>query len=103
MPKKNASKPQSPEIPVGARLKVALKTACRARLPVLLEGPIGIGESEIIQQVTRRGASVKSTWILLCWNHRTSSGYPSSRRAVPPMRPQASCPPKGRKPCCSRS
>lgn len=40
------------ELPVGPQLKAVLKIAYRARLPVLLEGPTGIGKSEIIGQLT---------------------------------------------------
>lgn len=41
-------------IPIGARLEAVLAVAYRARRPVLLEGPTGIGKSEIVQQVARQ-------------------------------------------------
>jgi MoxR-like ATPase len=41
----------APEIPVGPRLEAALELAYRARRPALLEGPTGIGKSEIVQAV----------------------------------------------------
>ena len=37
-------------IPAGPRLVAALKAAYRARLPVLLEGPTGIGKSEVVAE-----------------------------------------------------
>ena len=40
-------------IPVGPRLESVLEIAYRARRPVLLEGPTGIGKSEIVRQVSR--------------------------------------------------
>lgn len=41
-------------IPVGPRLEHVLDIAYRARRAVLLEGPTGIGKSEIVQQTARR-------------------------------------------------
>jgi hypothetical protein len=41
-------------IPVGPRLEAVLALAFRARRPVLLEGPTGIGKSEIVRQVAAR-------------------------------------------------
>ncbi len=41
-------------IPVGPRLGAVLDLAYRARRPVLLEGPTGIGKSEIVRQVAER-------------------------------------------------
>jgi hypothetical protein len=40
-------------IPAGPRLVAALRAAHRARLPVLLEGPTGIGKSEIVAAAAR--------------------------------------------------
>lgn len=37
-------------VPAGPRLVAALKAAYRARLPVLLEGPTGIGKSEVVAE-----------------------------------------------------
>jgi hypothetical protein len=42
-----------PEIPVGPRLEAALGVAYRARRPVLIEGPTGIGKSEVVHQLAR--------------------------------------------------
>lgn len=39
------------ELPVGPRLLAVLDVALRARRPVLLEGPTGIGKSELVQQL----------------------------------------------------
>jgi hypothetical protein len=41
-------------IPVGPRLERVLELAYRARRPVLLEGPTGIGKSEIVRHVAER-------------------------------------------------
>jgi hypothetical protein len=41
----------SPEIPIGPRVLRAIEVAYRARRPVLLEGPTGIGKSEVVRQV----------------------------------------------------
>jgi hypothetical protein len=43
-----------PEVPVGKRLEAVLALAYRARRAVLLEGPTGIGKSEIVQAVAQR-------------------------------------------------
>jgi hypothetical protein len=43
-----------PELPVGPRLEAVLEIAHRARRPVLLEGPTGIGKSELVQGLARR-------------------------------------------------
>jgi len=40
-----------PDIPVGPRLEAVLALGYRARRPVLLEGPTGIGKSEVVRQV----------------------------------------------------
>ena len=40
-------------IPVGPRLMAVLEVAYRARQPVLLEGPTGIGKSEVVAQLAR--------------------------------------------------
>jgi hypothetical protein len=53
------SKPPSAEsrhlqIPIGPRLEAVLELAYRARRPVLLEGPTGIGKSEIVRRVADR-------------------------------------------------
>jgi hypothetical protein len=39
------------EVPVGPRLAAVLAVAWRARRPVLLEGPTGVGKSEVVQDV----------------------------------------------------
>lgn len=41
-------------IPIGPRLERALEVAYRARRPVLLEGPTGIGKSELVRGVAGR-------------------------------------------------
>lgn len=41
-------------IPVGQRLEAVLEVAYRARRPVLLEGPTGIGKSEIVRALADR-------------------------------------------------
>ncbi len=43
-----------PEVPVGPRLEAVLSLAYRARRAVLLEGPTGIGKSEIVQLVAHK-------------------------------------------------
>jgi hypothetical protein len=41
-------------LPVGPRLEAVLELAYRARRPVLLEGPTGIGKSEIVRKLAER-------------------------------------------------
>ncbi|MGZ3448216.1 MAG: AAA family ATPase [Polyangiales bacterium] len=41
-------------LPVGPRLEAVLEVAYRARRPVLLEGPTGIGKSEVVQALAQR-------------------------------------------------
>jgi MoxR-like ATPase len=41
-------------LPVGPRLEAVLEVAYRARRPVLLEGPTGIGKSEVVQALAER-------------------------------------------------
>lgn len=48
------SESRPPEVPLGPRLESVLSLAYRARRAVLLEGPTGIGKSEIVQQVAQR-------------------------------------------------
>lgn len=43
-----------PDIPVGPRLEALLELAYRARRPVLLEGPTGVGKSEVVRELARR-------------------------------------------------
>lgn len=45
---------RTPHIPVGPRLEAVLELAYRARRPVLLEGPTGIGKSEIVRKLADR-------------------------------------------------
>jgi len=45
---------RTPHIPVGPRLEAVLEVAYRARRPVLLEGPTGIGKSEIVRKLADR-------------------------------------------------
>lgn len=45
---------RSPPIPLGPRLEAVLELAYRARRPVLLEGPTGIGKSELVRQLAQR-------------------------------------------------
>ncbi|MCU0657370.1 MAG: hypothetical protein MUF64_19555, partial [Polyangiaceae bacterium] len=54
--KREASAPVTAqiELPVGPRLEAVLEIAYRARRPVLLEGPTGIGKSEVVQGLARR-------------------------------------------------
>jgi hypothetical protein len=46
--------PRLTSIPVGPRLEAVLDLAYRARRPVLLEGPTGIGKSEVVRKVADR-------------------------------------------------
>lgn len=41
-------------LPVGPRVEAVLEIAYRARRPVLLEGPTGIGKSEIVMQTSKK-------------------------------------------------
>ncbi len=43
-----------PDVPVGPRLEALLKLAYRARRSVLLEGPTGVGKSEIVRGLARK-------------------------------------------------
>ncbi len=45
---------RAPDLPVGPRLEAVLDIAYRARRPVLLEGPTGIGKSELVAGLARR-------------------------------------------------
>lgn len=53
MATKKIAEPRYLDIPVGPRLSRALQVAWRARRPALLEGPTGIGKSEMVQSVAR--------------------------------------------------
>jgi hypothetical protein len=44
----------SPVLPLGPRVEAILEVAYRARRPVLLEGPTGIGKSELIAHVAKK-------------------------------------------------
>ncbi len=46
--------PRYPPIPVGPRLEAVLELAYRARRAVLLEGPTGIGKSDVVRRVADR-------------------------------------------------
>jgi hypothetical protein len=48
------AEPRPPAIPVGPRLEAVLELAYRARRAVLLEGPTGIGKSEVVRRVAER-------------------------------------------------
>ncbi|MBN1674741.1 MAG: AAA family ATPase [Kiritimatiellae bacterium] len=48
---KKEGAPERLAIPIGDRLKAVIGIAYRARRPVLLEGPTGIGKSDIIREV----------------------------------------------------
>jgi MoxR-like ATPase len=52
--KPSAAENRYPHVPVGPRLEAVLELAYRARRAVLLEGPTGIGKSEIVRQVAAR-------------------------------------------------
>jgi dynein-related subfamily AAA family protein len=49
-----ADESRYPDIPVGPRLEALLALAYRARRPVLLEGPTGVGKSEIVRALARK-------------------------------------------------
>ena len=51
MSKTKKSDKKTVALPLGPLVKDVLKIAYRARRPVLLEGPTGIGKSEIVAQV----------------------------------------------------
>ncbi|MFO0682559.1 MAG: MoxR family ATPase [Sandaracinus sp.] len=44
----------APALPLGPRVEAILEVAVRARRPVLLEGPTGIGKSQLVAQVARK-------------------------------------------------
>src|SRR5258708_7305114 len=46
--------PTVPAVPLGPRVLEVLALAYRARRPVLLEGPTGIGKSEIVRAAAER-------------------------------------------------
>jgi len=54
--KREPAAPPAPaaELPIGPRLEAVLEIAYRARRPVLLEGPTGIGKSEVVQGLAAR-------------------------------------------------
>ena len=54
MQRPQTSEARYPLIPLGPRLEAVLEVAYRARRSVLLEGPTGIGKSEIVRQVAER-------------------------------------------------
>ncbi len=53
-PRPVSQSPVSPPVPLGPRLEAVLELGYRARRPVLLEGPTGIGKSEIVRHVAER-------------------------------------------------
>ncbi len=53
MGKTRTGKRETVSLPLGPRVKEVLAVAYRARKPVLLEGPTGIGKSELVAQVAR--------------------------------------------------
>lgn len=52
MAKPDLPEPRAPQIPIGPRLEAVLSLAYRARRAVLLEGPTGIGKSELVRRVS---------------------------------------------------
>ena len=54
MTKPSQAESRYPAIPVGPRLEAVLELAYRARRPVLLEGPTGIGKSDVVRTVAAR-------------------------------------------------
>jgi MoxR-like ATPase len=50
-PKPRPDTNRYPDVPVGPRLEAVLNLGYRARRPVLLEGPTGIGKSEVVRAV----------------------------------------------------
>lgn len=54
MPKPDLSETRPLAIPIGPRLEAVLEVAYRARRAVLLEGPTGIGKSEIVRRIADR-------------------------------------------------
>lgn len=54
MPKTELPEARPLAIPIGPRLEAVLEVAYRARRAVLLEGPTGIGKSEIVRRVAER-------------------------------------------------
>ncbi|MET0343796.1 MAG: MoxR family ATPase [Polyangiales bacterium] len=53
-PPKVPSVQSADALPVGRRVEAILEVAYRARRPVLLEGPTGIGKSELVAQVAKK-------------------------------------------------
>jgi hypothetical protein len=51
---KSPSEVATPALPLGPRVEAVLEIAYRARRPVLLEGPTGIGKSELIAHVAKK-------------------------------------------------
>src|SRR5689334_8426044 len=45
---------QADVLPIGPRVEAVLEVAYRARRAVLLEGPTGIGKSELVTQVAKK-------------------------------------------------
>lgn len=54
MSKPHHAESRYPAIPIGPRLEAVLELAYRARRPVLLEGPTGIGKSDVVRHVAAR-------------------------------------------------
>ncbi|RYE89775.1 MAG: ATPase, partial [Myxococcales bacterium] len=54
MSKSRETAARAADLPVGPRLEAVLDIAYRARRPVLLEGPTGIGKSEVVAGLARR-------------------------------------------------
>ncbi len=54
MTKPTQAESRYPAIPVGPRLEAVLELAYRARRPVLLEGPTGIGKSDVVRTVAAK-------------------------------------------------
>jgi len=53
-PKPSLPETRAQHIPIGPRLAAVLELAYRARRPALLEGPTGIGKSDIVKQVAAK-------------------------------------------------
>jgi hypothetical protein len=51
---KSPTETSTPALPLGPRVEAILEVAYRARRPVLLEGPTGIGKSQLVAQVAQK-------------------------------------------------
>lgn len=82
-------------IPVGPRLEAVLEVAYRARRPVLLEGPTGIGKSELVRALADRLGVATAVLDLSLLEPPDLVGLPTIRDGRTAYAPPAALPAEG--------